>query len=305
MSSGSRHTVVSLACAAAALGFTTYAAMPARGPVHLAVAPVESTPWPAPAPDTLRVCADPNNLPFSNDRGEGFENRIAEIVAHDLDRRVSYYWQPQRRGFMRTTLRAGACDVVMGIPATSETARVTRPYYRSSYVFVTRGDGRRPVTSFDDPRLRRLRIGIQITGTDYENPPAAQALASRHITGNVEGYTVYGDYSTPNPTRGIVDAVAAGEVDVAIVWGPQAGYFAAREPAPLELHAVTPAVDASGMPFAFDIAMGVRRDDGDLAAALDRAIERHAKEIRDVLAGYGVPVERTGGAMDGHPAREG
>ena len=114
-------------------------------------------------------------------------------------------------------------------------ARVTRPYYRSSYVFVTRRDRRMRLRSLDDPRLRRLRIGIQITGTDYENPPAAQALASRHITGNIHGYTVYGDYSTPDPPRGIMDAVAAGDVDVAIVWGPLAGYFASREPAPLEL----------------------------------------------------------------------
>jgi mxaJ protein len=238
----------------------------------------------------LRVCADPNNLPFSNQRREGFENRIAGIVARELGRTLDYTWQPQRRGFLRTTLNANRCDVVIGVPKELDAVRTTRPYYRSSYVFVSRADRRLRLQSLDDARLKTLRIGIQITGEDYENPPAAQALASRQITGNVRGYTVYGDYSRPNPTRSLIDAVARGEVDVAIAWGPLAGYFATREPVALDIVPVTPEADSRFVRFAFDIAMGVRRDDRALAEALDHAIARRAAEIRGVLVRYGVPL---------------
>src|SRR3982751_4470520 len=137
----------------------------------------------------LRVCADPNNLPFSNQRREGFENQIAEIVARDLHRRLTYFWLPQRRGFVRNTLEADQCDVVIGVPAESEMLRPTRPYYRSTYVFVSRQDRALHLRSFDDPRLKTLTIGIQVTGDDYANPPAAQALAARQIVQNVRGYT--------------------------------------------------------------------------------------------------------------------
>src|SRR3954470_8142317 len=136
--------------------------------VSAATSPAKST---QPA---LRVCADPNNLPFTNDRGEGFENAIAELVARDLGRTVQYYWQPQRRGFFRTTIQAHQCDVVMSVPSGFERVRTTRAYYRSAYVFVTRRDRHLDVRSFDDPRLHDLRIGIQLTGDDYANPPAAQ-----------------------------------------------------------------------------------------------------------------------------------
>ena len=221
--------------------------------VHLSVAaPVVEAAGLDPA--TLRVCADPNNLPFSNERGEGFENHIAQAIARDLHRSVSYYWHPQRRGFIRATLLAGMCDVVMGVPASLEMAQVTRPYYRSSYVFVSRRDRRLSLMSFDDPRLRALRIAIPITGDDYENPPPARALAVRRIFDNVHGYPVYGDYSKPHPSSGAVDAVRRGEVDVAIAWGPIAGFAAQQPGAPLHLSPV-PARDGS-LPFAFDIADG-------------------------------------------------
>src|ERR1043166_7174348 len=149
------------------------------------------------SPSPLRVCADPNNMPFSNRNGQGFENRIAALVAHDLKRPLAYFWSPQRRGFIRNTLNAGNCDVVVGIPAAFGPLLSTRAYYRSSYVFVSRRDRHLRIRSFDDRRLRSLTIGVQITGDDYDNPPAAQALASRHMVENVRGYTVYGDYSKP------------------------------------------------------------------------------------------------------------
>jgi mxaJ protein len=241
----------------------------------------------------LRVCADPNNLPFSNNHGEGFENKIAAIVARDLGRPLQYFWTPQRRGFIRNTLNVHACDVVVGVPSAFDAVRPTKPYYRSTYVFVSRRDRALHVRSLDDPRLKQLIIGIQITGDDYDNPPAAQALASRQIIQNVRGYTVYGDYSRPNPLRGLIDAVARGAVDVAVAWGPLAGYFASREPVALEMAPVTPQADSRLVRFVFDISMGVRRDDQALAAALDAAIVRRHAEIRRVLAQYGVPFVET------------
>lgn len=257
-------------------------------PVHLSVpAPPEETPHPDPT--VLRVCADPNNLPFSNDRREGFENALASLVARSLGRRLDYYWQPQRRGFIRTTLKAGYCDIVMGVPARFEMARPTRPYYRSTYVFVTR-PGMPPIRSLDDPRLRHLRVGVEMTGEDYENPPAVQALASRHIVDNVRGYLVYGDYSRPDPPRRVIDAVAHGDVDTAIAWGPLAGYFAARAPVRLSIAAVTPSRDGPALPFTFDIAMAVRRGDAALHDAVDAIIVQRREEIRRILARYSVPM---------------
>ena len=242
----------------------------------------------APDAHVLRVCADPNNLPFSDRAQTGFENRLAELVARDLGRRVAYYWQPQRRGFIRNTLNAGRCDVVMGLPTATGMVRATRPYYRSSYVFVTRHALRPPISSFDDPRLRRLRIGIPLIGDDGGNPPPAMALATRHIFDNVRGYPVYGNYSQPRPSWGALNALVDGDVDVALAWGPLAGYFAQHASTAVDLEPVS--APDNGPPFAFDISMGVRRDDAALAAALDDVIVRRASEIRRILTRFGVPL---------------
>jgi quinoprotein dehydrogenase-associated probable ABC transporter substrate-binding protein len=238
----------------------------------------------------LRVCSDPNNLPFSNERGEGFENAVARLVARELHRPLTYFWLPQRRGFIRNTLGAHNCDVVVGVPAGYALVRTTQPYYASTYVFVSRRDRGARVKSFDDPRLKQLRIGIQVTGDDYANPPAAQALAARHIVSNVRGFTVYGDYSRPNPPRGVVDAVADRSIDVAVAWGPLAGYFARREPVPLDVVPVSPSSDGPFVRFVFAIAMGVRRDDVDLARALDGVVVRRRAAIHRILTRYGVPL---------------
>jgi mxaJ protein len=248
------------------------------------------------APRALRVCSDPNNLPFSNERREGFENRLAELMARDLGMRVEYTWWPQRRGFIRNTLRAGRCDVVLGVPAAFELARTTRPYYRSTYVFVTRAGGGPRVGSLDDPRLRHLRIGIHVIGDDYANTPAAQALARRGIVENVVGYSIYGDYSKPNPPADLVRAVADGKVDVAIVWGPLAGYFAKRSTVPLRVVPVSPQIDLPFTMFVFDISMGVRRSDTTTFILIEQELKRRRTEIRRILEEYGVPlVERHGG----------
>ena len=243
----------------------------------------------------LRVCADPNNLPFSNDKGEGFENRIAALVAQDLGATVTTIWWAQRRGFIRNTLKAGLCDLVPGTMLGMEMLRSTRPYYRSGYVFVTRADGPQ-IRSFDDPALKDLRIGVQLVGDDGVNPPPAAALARRGLADRVVGYTLYGDYAQPDPAGRIVAAVAKGDVDVAVVWGPFAGYFAPRQPVPLTVTPVQPQTEGL-MPMVFDIAMGVRREDKPLAEEVDAALSRHRGEIDAILAQYGVPrLDRTGQA---------
>ena len=240
-------------------------------------------------PGVLRVCADPNNLPFSNERGEGFENKIAELLAEDLHEKLEYTWWAQRRGFIRNTLKAGACDVVVGVPASFELAATTAPYYRSSYVFVYRKDKKLNVNSFDDPALRKLKIGVQMIGDDGANTPPAHALASRGVVENVRGYTVYGDYAQPNPPARIIDAVAKGDVDVAVAWGPLAGYFARRERVPLAVVPVSPQIDLPFLPFVFDISMGLRRGDDALRQQLEDFLERRRPEIEKILDEYGVP----------------
>jgi mxaJ protein len=237
----------------------------------------------------LRVCADPNNLPFSNDRREGFENKLAAMLADDAGMDLQYAWWAQRRGFIRNTLNAGECDVVMGVPASFDLALTTRPYYRSSYVFVTRSDRGHALRSLDDPALKRLRLGVQMIGDDFSNSPPAHALAARGMVSNIVGFSVLGDYTQPNPPARIVDAVAAGEVDAAIVWGPLAGFFARSSTAPLTLTPVEPQIDVPFLPFVFDISMAVRRDDVERAAAIDRFIERRQADIDALLREYGVP----------------
>ena len=238
---------------------------------------------------TLRVCADPNNLPFSNDKGEGFENKIAELAARDMGARVEYTWWAQRRGFIRNTLNASLCDIVIGVPASFDLTAVTNPYYRSSYVFVTRHDRNLHIRSYDDPVLRKLRIGVQLVGDDGANTPPVHSLGQRGIRGNLKGYLVYGDYRQPNPPARIIDGVTKGEVDVAIVWGPLAGYFAARQSVKLDITPVSPQVDLPFMPQVFDVSMGVRRQDKALRDTLDAILEREKGAIGSILDSYNVP----------------
>jgi quinoprotein dehydrogenase-associated probable ABC transporter substrate-binding protein len=240
-------------------------------------------------PGVLRVCADPNNLPFSNQRQEGFENKLAEILAHEMNAKLEYTWWAQRRGFFRNTLKAGACDVVLGVPAGFEMALTTSPYYRSTYVFISRKDRNLNVQSFDDPALRLLKVGVQMIGDDFSNSPPAHALSNRKIISNVKGYTVYGDYSQSNPPARIVEAVANNEIDVAIVWGPLAGYFAKHERVPLVIVPVSPQVDQPFLPFVYDIAMGVRRGDQALKDQLEQIMEKRRGDIDKILSDYGVP----------------
>lgn len=237
----------------------------------------------------LRVCADPNNLPFSNHAGEGFENRIVELLAKDLGASVQYTWWAQRRGAVRNTLGAGECDVIPGVASSSGNSGTTDPYYRSSYVFVSRVDHELDVSSFDDPRLRGLVIGVQLVGDDGANTPPAHALARRGMVDNVRGYMVYGDYRDHAPQSAVIDALAAGDIDIAVVWGPTAGYFAARSRVPMRLIPVSPWLDGPQSPMVFDVSMGIRREDRALRRELDRALARNAAAIAAILDGFDVP----------------
>ena len=244
----------------------------------------------------LRVCADPNNLPFSNQRLEGFENKIAALLARELQAEVEYTWWAQRRGFIRNTLKADRCDLVIGVPSGFEMAQTTAPYYRSTYVFVYRQDSGLKLSSFDDPALRQLKIGVQVIGDDGANAPPAHALTARGIVQNVRGYTVYGDYAQPAPAAGIIDAVVRREIDVAIAWGPLAGYYAKREPVALAIVPVSPQIDLPALPFIYDISLGVRRGDSAFKKELEGALDHRRAEIDKILDEYGVPRIRTSDA---------
>lgn len=256
--------------------------------LRLAVAAVATCLWSGHAA-ALRVCADPNNLPYSNHERQGFENKIMEVIAAELGEQVEYTWWPQRRGFIRSTLAAHRCDVIPGVPKELEMVSTTMPYYRSSYMFVTRREGNLKIASLDDPKLRTLSIGVQIIGDDGSNSPPAHALSRRGIIDNVRGFAVYGDYGKPHPLSDIIDAVAEGKIDVAIAWGPLAGYFAKVSRAPLSVSVVEPVVDGRQLPMTFDISMGVRRGDRLLAERLESALARRRGEIDRILAEYSVP----------------
>jgi quinoprotein dehydrogenase-associated probable ABC transporter substrate-binding protein len=239
----------------------------------------------------LRVCADPNNLPFSNRAEAGLENQLARLLARELGWTVDYAWWPQRRGFIRNTLKAGECDVVLGLPAGFELAELTEPYYTSSYAFVTRAADRLDLRTLDDPRLRRLKIGLHTIGDDYAGVPPAAALGRRGITTNVLGFSIYGDYSRPDPPRALIDAVGRGDVDVAIAWGPLAGYFAERAPVPLVVTPIEDAPDRVGEDqLRFAIAVGVRHGDAALKRTLQAALDRRRVDVQRLLAAYRVPL---------------
>lgn len=243
------------------------------------------------AREALRVCSDPNNLPFSNQQREGFENRLAELIADGLGKdEVEYTWWAQRRGFIRNTLDAGRCDVVMGIPATSDLVLTTRPYYISTYAMVYRKDANYSLHSLDDPILHKLKIGLHFIGDDYSNPPPAEALARRGIISNIVGYSIYGDYREPNPPARLIEAVASGDVDVAIAWGPLAGYFAKRQSVALKVVPLETSVNDLLTPFEYSISLGVRKHDGTLQTKLNHILDSKWSEVHHLLNRYDVPL---------------
>jgi mxaJ protein len=204
---------------------------------------------------------------------------------------VQYVWRAQRRGFFGHAFKEDGCEIILGVPNHFEMAATTAPYYRSSYVFLTRKDRGLHVTSFDDPALRNVKIGLQVLGDADEGSgsPPGFALARRGLTNNIVGYTIYGDYREPNPPSRIVEAVAAGEVDVAVVWGPLAGYFARRSKVPLEVTSVSPLMEPPGLPFTFEISVGVKKGEPSLKEELNNVLARRRADIDKILDDYGVP----------------
>ena len=230
----------------------------------------------------LRVCGDPDNLPFSNNKREGFENKIAEVIAKELGAELTYYWWPHQRGLIRNTLRAGKCDVLISVPQGWEQVLWTKPYYRSGYAIVYPKAKGHKITSLDDPVLKQLKIGV------YVNSPPAEALAEKGIVKNVVGYNPLYDYRQDRPGK-IIEDLIAGEIDVAMVWGPVAGYYVKK------LNAshldIVPLQDGGlAAPFTFDFSMGVREGNKALKAQLEEALGKRQAEIRKVLEDYGVPL---------------
>jgi len=240
---------------------------------------------PAAAPP-LRVCANSGNFPFSDTNRNGFENKLAELAAAKLGTTVAYTWWPARENFLDRTLKKGLCDVVMGVPAHLDDVDTTRPYYRSSYVFVSRADMHLGLTSLRDDRLKHLKIGVYLIGDD-QTPPAI-ALSQEGINNNVRGFMTFFDRSTGSSR--LIRAVDDRSLDVAAVWGPLIGYYVRNDSTPLDM---TPIRDTGGfapLVFQYDIAIGVRRGNEALRKRLDRFVATDGDQIRQLLAKYGVPV---------------
>jgi quinoprotein dehydrogenase-associated probable ABC transporter substrate-binding protein/PQQ-dependent catabolism-associated CXXCW motif protein len=246
----------------------------------------------------LRVCADPSNLPFSNEAGEGFENRIAALFAEELGRELVYTWYPSTVGFVRNTLAARRCDLVMGVPATSELMQNTNPYYRSTHVLVQRADAAKTIKSLDDPALKEMKIG------GVANTPPITILAQQGLINRLVPYQLVVDTRHDHPAEQMVADVAAGKIDIAVVWGPIGGYYASRHEMPLT---VTPMLGEEGSPVRLDflISMGLRRGEPDWKDRLNDLLRENAEAIEAILFDYGVPLLDRQGRLIEPPAADG
>jgi quinoprotein dehydrogenase-associated probable ABC transporter substrate-binding protein len=232
--------------------------------------------------DTLRVCADPHNLPFSDQAGEGFENKIAELLAAELGVELAYTWYPQTVGFVRNTLGARVCDVVIGITSTSELMQNTNPYYRSTYVLLQRADAEPKVASLHDPALKELRIGA------VARTPPIDLLARQGLLRNLRPYHLIVDTRFESPGREMVEDLAAGEIDAAVVWGPIGGYWAKRQSVPIDVIPLTDEGAAARLDFR--ITMGLRSNEPQWKETLNSFIAEHQDAIQAILLEYGVPL---------------
>ena len=234
-------------------------------------------------PKVLRVCADPRNLPFSNEKGEGFENKIAELFAEKLHKKLDYMYFPQATGFVRMTLGAHRCDVIMGIPQGDELVQGTNPYYRTAYALVTKsGSGLEDVASLGDERLKGKHLGI-VAGT----PPATN-MAANGLMASAKPYPLMIDTRVDSSVAAMIKDLKAGEIEAAVLWGPMAGYYAKQANPPLH---VTPLVkETTGPRLVFRIGMGVRPADQNWKRLLNRLIQENQPAINEILLGFGVPL---------------
>jgi quinoprotein dehydrogenase-associated probable ABC transporter substrate-binding protein len=234
-------------------------------------------------PKVLRVCADPRNLPFSNEKGEGFENKLGELFAEKLQKKLDYMYFPQATGFVRMTLAAHRCDVIMGFPQGDDLVQGTNPYYRTAYALVAkRGNGLDDVATLEDARLKDKRIGI-VAGT----PPATN-MAVAGLMANARPYPLMIDTRFDSSAAAMIKDLMAGEIDAGVLWGPMAGYYAKQASPPLH---VTPLVkETSGPRLAFRIGMGVRPADQNWKRQLNRLIQENQPAINKILLDFGVPL---------------
>src|SRR5579863_2065658 len=234
-------------------------------------------------PKVLRVCADPRNLPFSNEQGEGFENKLAEFLAAKLQKKIDYMYFPQATGFVRMTLGAHRCDVIMGFPQGDDLVQGTNPYYRTAYALVAKqGSGLEDVAALDDARLKGKHIGI-VAGT----PPATDMAVNGLMT-NAKPYPLMIDTRYDSSAGAMIDDLNKGAIDAAVLWGPMAGFYAKKSNPPLH---VTPLVhEKSGPQLVYRIGMGVRRADQNWKRLLNRLIQENQGEINKILVDYGVPL---------------
>jgi quinoprotein dehydrogenase-associated probable ABC transporter substrate-binding protein len=234
-------------------------------------------------PKVLRVCADPRNLPFSNEQDEGFENKIAELLAAKLDKKLAYVWYPQATGFVRNTLGAHRCDLIPGFPQGDELVQSTNPYYRTAYALVIRpGTGLDDLDALTDPRLKAKRIGI-VAGT-----PPATYLAVNGLLPKAKPYPLVVDTRVDSSAQAMMRDLAGGEIDVGVLWGPLAGYYAKQANPPMRV--VLLLKETGGPPLAFRIAMGVRAADQNWKRQLNKLIAENQTEINRLLLDFGVPL---------------
>jgi len=234
-------------------------------------------------PHVFRVCADPRNLPFSNEAGEGFENKLAEFFAKKLDKKVAYAWYPGATGFVRNTLNAHKCDVIMGFPQGNDFAQVTNPYYRTAYSLVFKpGSGLDGVDSLDDPSLKTKRIGI-VAGT-----PPATYMARKGLLAKAKSYPLTIDTRFDSTSQAMIKDLDAGDIDVGILWGPIAGYYAKNANPKLSIAALIK--EQGGPRLAYRIGMGVRPSDQEFKRLLNRMIQENQREIDAILLSYGLPL---------------
>jgi len=234
-------------------------------------------------PKALRVCADPNNLPFSNDRGEGFENKIAELLAQKLGKTLAYTYYPGATGFVRNTLNAHLCDVIIGMPQGNDLVQPTNPYYRTTYAIVARGGADlSDIRSLDDPRLKEKgrRIGL------VANTPPGNILAVNGLLAAVKPYALMVDTRVESPSAEMIRDLEKGEIDIAILWGPFAGYYAKKAEDKL---VVAPLEDVKGARMSYRIGFGVRHSDQNWKRELNQFIAQNQGALDQILSDYGVP----------------
>lgn len=237
------------------------------------------------ATPVLRVAADPDNLPFSNERREGFENRIVALLAEEIGATVEYVWTPPQRGTFHQGLRESGCQILAAVPRGAERTLTTAPYYRGGYVFVFRSDRDLALSSLDDPALRSLRIGVQLEDGPEGGASPEEALGQRGLAANTRRYRAGDGGGSP-----LLDALARGEIDTAILWGPRAGYLAQQYPGNITLAPVTAGESPDDTLQAFDVCLGIARGDHALREAIDQALARRRAEIEGILRQFGVPV---------------